>query len=109
MFVFARESLFNILLNYYSFEETDVLDLFSGTGCITYEFASRGAQSIVSIEKNPSHHAFIQNTCHELNMEMVNVIRGDAFNYLKRPYQDFDIIFEQNVHSLSQAEMHFLI
>jgi 16S rRNA (guanine966-N2)-methyltransferase len=101
---FARESLFNILLNHYSFEETDVLDLFSGTGCITYEFASRGAQSIVSLEKNPSHHAFIQNTCRELNMEMVNVIRGDVFNYLKRPYQDFDIIFADPPYDHPQLE-----
>jgi len=90
---FAKESLFNILLNSYDMEELDVLDLFSGTGGISYEFASRGARSIVAIEKDPNHYSFIRNTCQELDMDMVNVIRGDVFRYLKRPYQSFDIIF----------------
>jgi 16S rRNA (guanine966-N2)-methyltransferase len=90
---FAKESLFNILMNSYDMEELNVLDLFSGTGGISYEFASRGARSIVAIEKDNAHYSFIRNTCQELDMDMVNVIRGDVFRYLKRPYQSFDIIF----------------
>lgn len=74
-------------------EELDILDLFSGTGGISYEFASRGARSIVAIEKEPYHYSFIRNTCQELEMDMVNVIRGDVFRYLKRPYQSFDIVY----------------
>lgn len=90
---FAKESLFNILLNNYDPEELDVLDLFAGTGSITYEFASRGARSIVTIEREQASYNFIRTTCQEMEMEMVNVIRGDAFRFLKRPYQAFDIIF----------------
>jgi 16S rRNA (guanine966-N2)-methyltransferase len=90
---FSKESLFNILMNSYDMEELDVLDLFSGTGGISYEFVSRGARSVVAIEKEHAHYSFIRNTCQELDMDMVNVIRGDVFRYLKRPYQSFDIIF----------------
>ena len=90
---FAKESLFNILMNSYDLEELDVLDLFSGTGSISYEFASRGARTLVAVEKEASNYSFIRNTCRELEMDQVNVIRGDAFKYLLRPYQSFDIIF----------------
>ncbi|MDX2431520.1 MAG: RsmD family RNA methyltransferase [Bacteroides sp.] len=90
---FAKEGLFNILLNSFDMEELDVLDLFSGTGSITYEFISRGARSVVAIEKEHAHFSFIRKTCQELDMELVNVIRGDVFSYLKRPYQSFDLIF----------------
>ncbi|MEN8156697.1 MAG: RsmD family RNA methyltransferase [Bacteroidota bacterium] len=90
---FAKESLFNILLNLCDMEEMDVLDLFSGTGSITYEFASRGARSVVAVERDHAHYSFIRNTCKEMEMELVSVIRGDVFRYLKRPYQSFDIIF----------------
>lgn len=99
---FAKESLFNIMMNNYDMEELEVLDLFSGTGGISYEFASRGARSIVAIEKDPHHYLFIKNTCQELNMDMVNVIRGDVFSYLKKPYQSFDIIFADPPYDHSQ-------
>ena len=59
---FAKENLFNVLTNYLDFEECDVLDLFSGTGSISYEFCSRGARSAVSAEVNDVHHAFIRKT-----------------------------------------------
>ena len=90
---FAKESLFNILLNQFDLEEMDVLDLFSGTGSITYEFASRGARSVVAVERDHTHFNFIRKTCRELELELVSVIRGDVFRYLKRPFQSFDIIF----------------
>ncbi|MEA3463051.1 MAG: RsmD family RNA methyltransferase [Bacteroidota bacterium] len=90
---FAKESLFNILIHQYNMEELDVLDLFSGTGSISYEFASRGARSVLSVEMVPKHYTFIQGTCRDLQMDQVSVIRADAFKYLKRPVQSFDIIF----------------
>jgi len=71
----------------------DVLDLFSGTGSISYEFASRGARSVLSIEMAPLHFRFIQETCRSLNLDQLTVIRADAFKYLKKPTQSFDIIF----------------
>ena len=90
---FAKEALFNILLNHHDLEETDVLDLFAGTGSITYEFASRGARSVVAVEKDPSHYSFIRDTVRKLGMDCVSVVRGDVFRFLKRPFQSFDIIF----------------
>jgi len=71
----------------------DVLDLFSGTGSISYEFASRGARSVLAIEMAPMHFKFIQETCRSMEMEQVTVIRADAFRYLKKPTQSFDFIF----------------
>ncbi|MCK5067248.1 MAG: RsmD family RNA methyltransferase [Bacteroidales bacterium] len=90
---FAKEGLFNILANHYDFEELDVLDLFSGTGSITYEFASRGARSVVAVELAQAHFKFIQDTCAALELEQVTPIRTDVFRYLKKPYQSFDVIF----------------
>lgn len=90
---FARESLFNILANRFDFEGLAVLDLFAGTGSITFEFASRGASSVVSVESSPVHHRFISKTCDSMELEQVTVIRGDAFRYLLNPDQTFDIIF----------------
>ena len=90
---FAKESLFNILVHQYDMEDLDILDLFAGTGSISYEFASRGARSVLSVEMEPRHYKFIQDTCRDLQMDQVSVIRADAFKYLKRPVQSFDIIF----------------
>jgi 16S rRNA (guanine(966)-N(2))-methyltransferase RsmD len=90
---FAKESLFNILANHYDFEELEVLDLFSGTGSIAYEFVSRGARSVVAIELALPHSKFIKDTALALNMEQLSVIRTDAFRYLRNPYQSFDVIF----------------
>lgn len=90
---FAKESLFNILIHQFSIEDLDVLDLFSGTGSISYEFASRGARSVLAIEMAPIHFKFIQETCRSMEMEQVTVIRADAFRYLKKPIQAFDFIF----------------
>lgn len=90
---FARESLFNILANRYDFEGLEVLDLFAGTGSITYEFASRGASTVVAVELSPVHYRYIRNTCDSMDLEQVTVIRGDAFRYLLNPDQKFDIIF----------------
>jgi 16S rRNA (guanine966-N2)-methyltransferase len=90
---FAKESLFNILIHQFNIEEMDVLDLFSGTGSISYEFASRGARSVLAIEMAPAHFRFIQETCRSIQIDQLSVIRADAFRYLKKPSQSFDIIF----------------
>jgi 16S rRNA (guanine(966)-N(2))-methyltransferase RsmD len=80
-------------MNHYDLEEVEVLDLFAGTGSITYEFASRGARGIVSVESDPVHFAFIRKTCAQLGLDQVSVLRTDAFRYLHHPPQQFDIVF----------------
>lgn len=90
---FAKESLFNILVHRYQLEEMDVLDLFSGTGSISFEFASRGARSVLAIEKEPMHFRFIRQTARNMQLDQLTVLRADAFRYLHKPIQSFDIIF----------------
>jgi len=90
---FAKESLFNILSHRYTIEGMDILDLFSGTGSITYEFASRGARSVVAVEMAAVHYDFIKETCRSMQLEQVSVLRSDVFKYIKKPVQSFDIIF----------------
>jgi len=66
---FAKEGLFNVLANQYDFSEVSVLDLFSGTGSISFEFASRGCCTITSVEMNAVHAAFIKNTAAKFGLK----------------------------------------
>ena len=89
---FAKENLFNVLVNLVDFEELDVLDLFSGTGSISYEFASREARSVTSVEVNSVHHNFIRQTAKELKFENFYAVKANAFLYLKSCSKKFDLI-----------------
>ena len=89
----AKEGLFNILENRCLFEELRVLDLFSGTGSMGYEFASRGAREVIMVEKNYNHFKFIRETIKVLEMQNASVIKGDAFVFLKKNHATFDIVF----------------
>ncbi len=90
---FAKENLFNILNNLYDFEECTLLDLFSGTGSISYEFASRGARRVVSVELNPLHQKFIADTARELGFTQIESVRTNAFVCIGHIRETFDIIF----------------
>ena len=90
---FAKEGLFNILNNRFDFEGFDVLDLFSGTGSISYEFASRGAAGIHSVEMDSRHVAFIKNTAGQMGFKQIRVIRDDAFHFLSICKVQYDIVF----------------
>ena len=90
---FAKESLFNILNNNFEFADLKVLDLFSGTGNITYEFASRGFAEITSIESNYNCCAFIKKTAAEMNFSNIRVIKSDVFSFLKNCIAKYDIAF----------------
>ena len=68
---FAKENLFNILNNFVDFEQCDVLDLFAGTGSVSYEFASRGVKSVTSVEINAVHHNFIRTTARSLGADNI--------------------------------------
>ncbi len=90
---FAKEALFNILVNYFDFEEIEALDLFSGTGSMGYEFASRGAASVEMVEKSFVHSEFIRKTLQEIGISKARIIKSDAFIYIERMSRPFDIIF----------------
>ena len=88
----AKESLFNILRNSYTFSQVSVLDLYSGTGNISYEFASRGAASITAVDQNAGCVKFIAQTTEKLEMP-ISTLKLDVFDYLKQATDQFDIIF----------------
>jgi len=101
---FAKENLFNILNNNFDFSEVTVLDLFSGTGSISYEFVSRGSQYVVSIEKNFKHQAFIKKTIDDFGFTQIKTIKTDAFRYIKTCNEQFDIIFADPPYDLKDLE-----
>ncbi len=101
---FAKENLFNVLGNLVDFEELDVLDLFSGTGSISYEFASRDARSVTSIEVNSVHHNFIRQTAHDLKFENFYAVKANVFLYLKSCTKQFDLIFSDAPYDLEGSE-----
>ena len=100
----GKESLFNILNNYFFFDKIIVLDLFAGTGNISYEFASRGAISITAVDNYQGCTDFIRRTAEQLNYEQITVIRGDAFSFVERSRQKFDIIFADPPYDLKGLE-----
>ena len=101
---FAKESLFNILNNNFDFSHLKVLDLFSGTGNITYEFASRGFAEITAIESNYNCFSFIKKTVSELDFKNVNVIKSDVFTYLKNCTTKYDVIFADPPYEMEGIE-----
>lgn len=98
---FAREALFNILDNEYEFADLKVLDLFGGTGAIAYEFASRGAAKIYSIEMNRDNAAFIRREARRLGLSDVVVpVHDNVFDFLPVCREKFDIVFADPPYAL---------
>ncbi|MDU1889100.1 MAG: RsmD family RNA methyltransferase [Dysgonomonas sp.] len=108
---FAKENLFNVLNNSIDWEETSALDLFSGTGGISFELISRGCPKVVCVEKQHNHAAFIEKTKNELKIgkEML-LFKMDAFKYLENCHEKFDFIFADPPYDLKNfAEVPRLI
>ena len=101
---FAKEALFNILRYYTDFQGIDVLDIFSGSGNISYEFASRGANKIIAIEKNYFWYNFIQNNIEKINLKSFSVFQLDAFYYIQHCKEKFDIIFADPPYNLDNID-----
>ncbi|MCK4921833.1 MAG: 16S rRNA (guanine(966)-N(2))-methyltransferase RsmD [Bacteroidales bacterium] len=89
----ARESLFNILSNTIDFDKINVLDLFSGTGSVGFEFASRGAKYVEMIELNFKHFKHLKDTIKLMSIDNIKVIRADFFHYIRKKKNSFDIVF----------------
>ncbi len=88
----AKESLFNILNNLFYFESISVIDLFSGTGNISYEFASRGTEQITAVDANYHCVKFISQTAKDLGCE-INVFKSDVYSFLEKTPLKADLIF----------------
>lgn len=101
----AKEALFNVLQHQYDFEQAKVLDLFSGTGSISYEFASRGTQNITLVESNTKCFRFIKKTIEELNFNAIRPIYANAMTYIKEHLcLNYDIIFADPPYSMPHIE-----
>ena len=100
----AKEGLFNIIQNNLDIEGLKTLDLFGGTGSISYELASRGASNLTIIEKDPTMHAFIQKTASSLKIENIQVIRMDVFKFIQQCSDTFDFIFAGPPYALATID-----
>ena len=88
----AKESLFNILNNLYYFENISVIDLFAGTGNISYEFASRGTETIYAVDANYGCIKFINQTSKELDLN-INTYKSDVYKFLEKTPLKSDVVF----------------
>lgn len=101
---FARENLFNVLDNQIDFEEIVALDLFAGTGAISFELLSRECKRVVCVEKHPTQYNFICKVQQQLGDDNLRVIRGDVFKFLASCGEQFDFIFADPPYDLPQLE-----
>ena len=97
----AKEGLFNMLSNSTDLEGIKTLELFGGTGSISYELASRGAADLTLIERDPTTIDFIKNTVKALGIaDRLHIIRGDVFKFMKQCTDQFDFIFADPPYDL---------
>ena len=100
----AKEGLFNILQHRIDIDGIKTLDLFGGTGCISYELASRGAAELTIVEKDSTMHDFIKKNMEMLKVQHYKVLRLDVFSYLSTCNEQFDIIFAGPPYALGSID-----
>ena len=100
----AKEGLFNILENRYNLSGKTVLDLFSGTGSIGYEFISRGCKEATFVENNFNHYRFILEVLESLKIDNAMPFKSDVFKFIKTCPSKFDFIFADPPFDLIQFE-----
>lgn len=101
---FAKENLFNILETRMDFEGKHLLDLFAGTGNISYEFVSRGCESVTAVEKMYKNAVFIKKTANQLEINNIYVKIKDVFKFLKSTDQSYFLIFADPPYQLEDIE-----
>ncbi|MDR0754000.1 MAG: RsmD family RNA methyltransferase [Prevotellaceae bacterium] len=101
---FAKENLFNILNNIVDISELKVLDLFAGTGSISFEFASRGAKQIDAVELNGVHHTFIKQTACKFGFEQIRTIKTNALKFISFCSATYDIIFADPPYNMPEID-----
>ena len=100
----AKEGLFNMLQNRVQMEGAKTLDLFGGTGCISYELASRGASDLTIVEKDSIMLGFIKQNIEMLKIENVQLLQMDVFQYLSTCKNQYDIIFAGPPYALNTID-----
>ncbi len=97
----AKEALFNILQNQIEFEDLKVLDLFSGTGNISLEFASRGAAEVIAVDRSIHCVHYLKDTSRQHKLENIRVHKDDVFKYLQLETEQFGLIFADPPYDLN--------
>ncbi len=100
----AKEGLFNIISNNLDIQELKTLDLFGGTGSISYELASRGAKDLTIVEKDTKMYEFIKKTANELKLENFKVLKMDVFKFIEQSADKFDFIFAGPPYALGNID-----
>jgi 16S rRNA (guanine(966)-N(2))-methyltransferase RsmD len=100
----AREGLFNVIQNNLEIEDLVTLDLFGGTGCISYELASRGCADLTIVEKDPVMYEFIKKTAALLKLENFKVVKSDVFRYINSCSTEYDFIFAGPPYALTNID-----
>lgn len=90
---FCKESLFNILQNNFNLKNCSCLDLFSGSGNISFEWASRGAYKVTAVDQHFGCFKFIKETSLQLNFDQIKVFKADALKFAARTDNLFDLVF----------------
>ena len=100
----AKEGLFNIIQNNLNIEGLKTLDLFSGTGSISYELASRGAADLSIVEKDTNMYDFIKKTAASLSIKNFKLIKSDVFKFIEGCTDQYDFIFAGPPYALSTID-----
>lgn len=100
----AKEGLFNIIQNNLDIESLKTLDLFGGTGCISYELASRGSTDLTIVEKDNAMYAFIKKTAEMLQLEGFKLVKSDVFKFIEASNQQYDFIFAGPPYALASID-----
>jgi len=104
----SKEALFNVLGNHFNLNGLKVLDLFSGTGNISYEFASRGSDNITSVDGDFGCVKFIKQTATEYDFNIA-AIKSDVFKFIEKSKAKYDIIFADPPYALDQKTFEKLV
>ncbi|MEN9570719.1 MAG: hypothetical protein RL172_1950 [Bacteroidota bacterium] len=100
----AKEGLFNVLQNNLEFETLKTLDLFGGTGCISYELASRGVETLTIVEKDTAMYEFIKKTSAELGINGLKLVKSEVFKFIDTCTEQFDFIFAGPPYALGTID-----
>lgn len=101
---FAKEALFNLLNNYFNIDAITALDLFAGTGNISYELGSRGCQDITSVDMHSGCVNFIATTAQSINLP-IQVLRRDVIQFLQKSFKTYDFIFADPPYEFTDKEL----
>lgn len=97
---FARENIFNVIDNLIDLEDKTALDLFAGTGAITFEFLSRGCASVTAVEKAATQYNFIRKVATLLGDDNLRLVRGDVWRFIASANTAYDIVFADPPYDL---------